>query len=190
MEDIQALQGISLRDLRELSCDEKTEVMKQIEEIYQEGFRLEEKAQKLSSDTRGKDNIVFLAKQFASKASTMKMKMNLVDRKSCDSPDEMEHAIQRSITVYAEEQSVIQRLKQNCSLYGLEYRGLTPGNGNCFFEAISCQLRRLALDEIDPVQLRKRVVAYIKENDTYQVLLFSLKLNQHILFSKYKTYIW
>ena len=94
-----------------------------------------------------------------------------VSGKLCDRPDELEQIIEKSVAAYTEQQDVLDRLKRNCSLYGLEYRGLTPGNGNCFFEAISCQMERLALDKIDPDQLRKNVIEYMSTNHTYKVQL-------------------
>ena len=44
-----ALEGFSLKDLRELPIEEKEEVRKQIEEIYLEGARIKQRAEELCS---------------------------------------------------------------------------------------------------------------------------------------------
>ena len=88
---------------------------------------------------------------------------------SCQRPDDLQAAIQQSIAEHEEQLNVMERLKSNCSAIGVEFRGITPGDGNCFFDAISCQLRRLGLDPVGPNQLRKDVVDYISTHQSFEV---------------------
>lgn len=60
-------------------------------------------------------------------------------------------------------------LLKNIKDVGLEFSTPTPGNGDCFFEAVSDQLKRLHLPYQNPIQLRHSVVKFCKENATLKV---------------------
>ncbi|KAL3889501.1 hypothetical protein ACJMK2_001839, partial [Sinanodonta woodiana] len=61
-------------------------------------------------------------------------------------------------------------LERNCQNVGLQFHGETPGNGNCFFEAVSSQLQRLKYPvQLSPQQLRQDAVAFLKDNQLLQV---------------------
>ncbi|KAL3889457.1 hypothetical protein ACJMK2_001801 [Sinanodonta woodiana] len=61
-------------------------------------------------------------------------------------------------------------LERNCQNVGLKFHGETPGNGNCFFEAVSSQLQRLKYPvQLSPQQLRQDAVAFLKDNQLLQV---------------------
>lgn len=55
-------------------------------------------------------------------------------------------------------------LLSNIHEIGLQYSTPTPGNGNCFFEAVSDQLKRLGLPLQNASDLRSKVIAFCKEN--------------------------
>ena len=81
--------------------------------------------------------------------------------------------LKQSRVEYEEKCHIEQKLKENCSDNGLEYHGNTPGNGDCFFEAIASQLSRIGAAQsgsaISPLQLRVKVSEYIRQNPTYEV---------------------
>ncbi|KAL3889413.1 hypothetical protein ACJMK2_001757 [Sinanodonta woodiana] len=60
-------------------------------------------------------------------------------------------------------------LEANCLSVGLELHGETPADGNCFFEAVSSQLRRLnCVVQKTPQQLRQEVVTFLRTNRVIQ----------------------
>ena len=61
------------------------------------------------------------------------------------------------------------RLKSNILSLGLQYGQLTPSNGNCFFEAVCDQLKRVGQPPLSPQQLRQHVVNYIRANPVLEV---------------------
>ncbi|KAL3889508.1 hypothetical protein ACJMK2_001846, partial [Sinanodonta woodiana] len=66
--------------------------------------------------------------------------------------------------------SNLSTLERNCQNVGLKFHGETPGNGNCFFEAVSSQLQRLKYQvQLSPQQLRQDAVAFLKDNQLLQV---------------------
>ena len=75
---------------------------------------------------------------------------------------------------YEEQNGIEQRLKENCTENGLEYHGQTPGNGDCFFEAIASQLRRIGANHSSSALLRKQVAEYIQQHPTYEVSMRSV----------------
>jgi len=79
-------------------------------------------------------------------------------------PNELLKALTRN-----EDDEIGAKLKSNCYAVGLAFSDETPRDGNCFFHAVSCQLRRLGLDEKEPLQLRIEVVDYLKENRKFEV---------------------
>ncbi|VDI20736.1 Hypothetical predicted protein, partial [Mytilus galloprovincialis] len=87
--------------------------------------------------------------------------------KTCFSPEDLDKAIKQSSADNSKQDDVEERLKQYCNFHGMEFLGRTPGNGNCFFEAISSQLDRLQLPRKSPELLRREVTTYLKENPTY-----------------------
>ena len=78
---------------------------------------------------------------------------------------------------YEEPHGNEQRLKENCRENGLEFHGLTPGNGDCFFEAIASQLRRIGAQQSSSVQLRHDVTEYIRQHPTYDVSICNVYIN-------------
>jgi hypothetical protein len=60
-------------------------------------------------------------------------------------------------------------LLSNIKDIGLEYSTPTPGDGNCFFEAVSDQLKRLGLPPQNAQMLRSNIVQYCKENSVLKV---------------------
>ena len=75
---------------------------------------------------------------------------------------------------YEEQHGIEKRLKENCRENGLEYHGQTPGNGDCFFEAIASQLRRIGANHCSSALLRKQVTEYILQHPTYEVSICSV----------------
>ena len=57
----------------------------------------------------------------------------------------------------------MQNFQSNIAVKGWEIDGSTPDDGNCCFWAVSSQLDRLGIDTMTHSQLRRKVVAYIKE---------------------------
>ncbi|XP_052097435.1 uncharacterized protein LOC127732440 [Mytilus californianus] len=166
--DFEGLENFNLEDLHELRHEQKKEVKKQIEAIYIEATSLEKKARELACDTNSKQYILRHAQTLTEKANEMKEKICLASGKSFQTPDELQIAIKQSIASNEEQTLIVERLKRNCSSHGLEYRGQTPGNGNCFFEAITCQLDRIGADVIAPEQLRTNVVNYISTHPSFE----------------------
>ncbi|VDI59362.1 Hypothetical predicted protein [Mytilus galloprovincialis] len=60
------------------------------------------------------------------------------------------------------------RLKENCLNLNLTFRNETPRNGNCFFDAVSSQLKDLGLKERSAEEIRKNVIDYLMENREFQ----------------------
>jgi hypothetical protein len=63
-------------------------------------------------------------------------------------PKDLSQALHQSAVAYRKEYAVDERLKINCEEAGLQLLGVTPGNGNCFFEAVGSQLERLSLQRV------------------------------------------
>ena len=59
----------------------------------------------------------------------------------------------------------------NVASKGWQLDGTTPGDGNCCFWAVSNQLDKLGIDSLTHVQLRSRVVQYIRELPDVKVVL-------------------
>lgn len=66
------------------------------------------------------------------------------------------------------------RLKENCRNLNLTFRNETPRDGNCFFDAVSSQLRGLGLREKSAEEIRENVIDYLMENRNFQVLCLRL----------------
>ncbi|XP_071123935.1 uncharacterized protein [Mytilus edulis] len=60
------------------------------------------------------------------------------------------------------------RLKENCRNLNLTLRNETPRDGNCFFDAVSSQLRDHGLRERSAEEIRENVIDYLMENKTFQ----------------------
>ncbi|CAC5399636.1 unnamed protein product [Mytilus coruscus] len=60
------------------------------------------------------------------------------------------------------------RLKENCRNLNLTFRNETPRNGNCFFDAVSSQMRDLGLRERSAEEMRQNVIDYLMENREFQ----------------------
>ena len=72
---------------------------------------------------------------------------------------------------YEEQRDIEKKMNENCRESGLEYHGQTPGNGDCFFEAIASQLRRIGAEHSSSAQLRQQVTEYIRQHPTYEISL-------------------
>ena len=55
------------------------------------------------------------------------------------------------------------RLMDNITRSGMKFRAETPGDGNCFFHAISDQLDRLQLPAKHAKELRTMLVKYLQD---------------------------
>ena len=55
-------------------------------------------------------------------------------------------------------------LESKCRAVGLERRGSTAGDGNCFFHAVADQLERIGKDKPTHVDLRKHLTDYMRKN--------------------------
>ena len=76
-------------------------------------------------------------------------------------------------TIQSDQRSAQDILLDHISLLGLEYSTPTPGNGDCFFEAISDQLERLGKQKQSAHDLRRNVVSFCRQNPTIQVIMFT-----------------
>ncbi|XP_071154236.1 nuclear GTPase SLIP-GC-like isoform X2 [Mytilus edulis] len=131
------------QDLRNTIFDDVDEADQELKALYNTfGIKLDFGSETRSSPTAGKP-------------------------KTCFSPEDLDKAIKQSLADYSKQHDVEERLKQYCNFHGMEFLGRTPGNGNCFFEAISSQLDRLQLPRKSPELLRQEVTTYLKENPTY-----------------------
>ncbi|XP_052090923.1 nuclear GTPase SLIP-GC-like [Mytilus californianus] len=106
---------------------------------------------------------------FGSETRTGRSSPTAGRHKTCFSPEDLQKAIKQSLADYSKQHAVEERLKEYCNFHGMEFLGRTPGNGNCFFEAISAQLERLQLPRKSPELLRQEVTTYLKEKPTYKV---------------------
>ena len=97
--------------------------------------------------------------------------------RSCYDPDDLYRFLIHSYVSYEEQHGNEQRLKENCRENSLEFHGLTPGNGDCFFEAIASQLRRIGAQQSSSVQLRHDVTEYIRQHPTYDVSICNVYIN-------------
>lgn len=64
-------------------------------------------------------------------------------------------------------------LHANIHEIGLEYGTPTPGNGNCFFEAVRDQLKRLELPLISAYQLRLNIIKFCRDNPILKVCIIN-----------------
>ncbi|XP_072051075.1 uncharacterized protein [Amphiura filiformis] len=73
------------------------------------------------------------------------------------------------------------RLRNNCEENGLKYRGITPGNGDCFFEAVADQLERID-NEYRPIasHLREDVSNYMVKHRVLQELDGDVDLGAYV----------
>ncbi|XP_072051078.1 uncharacterized protein [Amphiura filiformis] len=73
------------------------------------------------------------------------------------------------------------RLQANCAENGLQYRGITPGNGDCFFEAVADQLDRIG-NQYRPIAscLRQDVSNYMAEHRVLKELDGDVDLAAHV----------
>ncbi|KAL3889148.1 hypothetical protein ACJMK2_001502 [Sinanodonta woodiana] len=72
---------------------------------------------------------------------------------------------------------------------GLELHGETPADGNCFFEAVSSQLRRLnCAVQTSPQQLRQEVVAFMRSNIVIRASEGTIHLDSFIYNESFDVY--
>ena len=84
-------------------------------------------------------------------------------------PNDLLEVLRQSIAEFNEQHHIEQRLTENCRENGLMFLGLTPGDGDCFFYAISSQLERVGAGSYNVAQLRQNCVEYIRQHPTYEV---------------------
>ena len=98
--------------------------------------------------------------------------------KDCYKPGDLDKVLIQSKVDYEKQCHIEHKLKENCRDNGLEYLGDTPGNGDCFFEAIASQLSRIGVPQLGPplpaLQLRLKISEYIRQHPTYEVSIFSI----------------
>ncbi|KAL3887952.1 hypothetical protein ACJMK2_000337 [Sinanodonta woodiana] len=78
-------------------------------------------------------------------------------------------------------------LEANCLSLDMVLHGETPADGNCFFEAVSNQLRRLTVQK-SPQELRQEVVAFMRDNRVIQVSKGTLHLESFIYNESFDVY--
>lgn len=88
--------------------------------------------------------------------------------KTCKDPDTY-HQLIKTCQTRNTETNAPDILLRNIALLGLEYRQVTPGNGDCFFEAISDQLIRLDRPHQSAEKLRENVVSFCRQQPILQV---------------------
>ncbi len=81
----------------------------------------------------------------------------------------LERIQQEWIEQQCSQTQVVKSLKANCKKLNLAYHGNTPGDGNCFFNAISDQLSLLGLPHQSPWDIRQSVVEFLRRNPSLQV---------------------
>ena len=89
--------------------------------------------------------------------------------KRCYIPNDLYQILIQSRVDYEKQHETEQRFEENCRQNGLELHGLTPHNGDCFFEAIASQLRRIGVHQTSSAVLRWKVTYYICNHLTYEV---------------------
>ena len=94
--------------------------------------------------------------------SSLKIWIYLLAGVHCLSPSLVKERLGKSL-------SSADRLAENLLQVGLSLYTAIPGDGNCFFEAIRSQLRRLQICELSALQLRTDVVAFLRQNTAIQV---------------------
>ncbi|XP_072023153.1 uncharacterized protein [Amphiura filiformis] len=87
-------------------------------------------------------------------------------------PGQFKSILERLQQIWIEQQTsesqVVQYLEENCKKLNLAFHGKTPGDGNCFFSAISDQLDLLNLPHQSPSDLRQSVVEFLRRNPSIQ----------------------
>ncbi|KAK3607771.1 hypothetical protein CHS0354_040675 [Potamilus streckersoni] len=105
---------------------------------------------------------------------------------SCSDPELLCQVLKKSTQVASSKQKT---LEENCQRVGLKFHGETPGNGNCFFEAVSSQLQRLnCAVQKSAQQLRQDVVAFMKANAILQVCEGTINLAEFISDDNFNDY--
>ena len=89
--------------------------------------------------------------------------------KRCYIPNDLYQILIQSRVDYEKQHDTYQRLEENCRENGLEFQGLTPHHGDCFFDAIASQLRRIGVRQTSSAVLRWKVTEYICNHLTYEV---------------------
>lgn len=77
-----------------------------------------------------------------------------------------------------QKQSYTTRLLENLAQLGLKVRRDVPGDGNCFYHAVSDQHKRLGMPEQSAQHLRKTLVEYLQSlvSSSRKVLVIPLLL--------------
>ncbi|KAL3889183.1 hypothetical protein ACJMK2_001533 [Sinanodonta woodiana] len=104
----------------------------------------------------------------------------------CSDPTLLRQLLQKSQQAGSSSQST---LEATCLSVGLELHGETPADGNCFFEAISSQLRRLnCVVQKSPQELRQEVVAFMRTNRVIQASEGTIHLDCFICNESFDVY--
>ena len=88
----------------------------------------------------------------------------------CSTPGDLQVVLSQSLRDSQNAQAVQKQLMANLDSAGLSFRGTTPSNGNCFFEAVCDQLLRLDRPHYSPSSLRENVVEFMKQNRSFNVI--------------------
>ncbi|KAL3889408.1 hypothetical protein ACJMK2_001752 [Sinanodonta woodiana] len=132
----------------------------------------------------GKESKVFKTGEDASKdrVSSTSIKKGV----TCSDPNLLCQILQTSQQAVSCSEST---LEANCLSVGLELHGETPADGNCFFEAVSSQLRRLnCVVQKSPQQLRQEVVAFMRTNRGIQASEGTIHLDSFIYNESFDDY--
>ncbi|KAL3889371.1 hypothetical protein ACJMK2_001715, partial [Sinanodonta woodiana] len=104
----------------------------------------------------------------------------------CSDPKLLCQILQKSQQAISSSQPT---LEANCLSVGLKFHGETPADGNCFFEAVSSQLRRLnCVVQQSPQQLRQEVVAFMRNNRVIQASEGTIYLESFIYNESFDVY--
>ncbi|KAL3888019.1 hypothetical protein ACJMK2_000403, partial [Sinanodonta woodiana] len=105
---------------------------------------------------------------------------------TCPDPKLLCQILQKSQQAVFSSQST---LEANCLSVELELHDETPADGNCFFEAVSSQLRRLnCIVQKSPQELRQEVAAFMRTNKVLQTSEGTLHLESFIYNESFDDY--
>ncbi|XP_072043457.1 uncharacterized protein [Amphiura filiformis] len=90
----------------------------------------------------------------------------------CKDPAQFKSILERFQQIWIDlpvsESHMVKYLEENCRKLNLAIHGKTPGDGNCFFSAVSDQLNLLNLPHQTPSDLRQSVVEFLRRHPSIQ----------------------
>ncbi len=90
-------------------------------------------------------------------------------------PCELKAALEESQLAWQNEKRnkdvIQQRLLNNCLHEGLEFHGQTPADGNCLFHAVSDQLNSPNWENINHIDLRRKLAEFLSNNHKITVFI-------------------